>query len=261
MLRKTILLFVLIVSGAGAAEPEAKLETKLDYSVDLPFLEKGNFQYFYGLLKQDEKKEFENLYSDQSETKVEEILNVFLPLDIKNKWDPKDDHFLAVAKISYLLPISLNEIKEERFTAKDYLQKTLPRYEVTQRGENFHVGGSLITPDFDLEVSFLGPDHPYVDLIPLIDKEKLKSGKIKVSFMYQDNFGKVFFFKTAKASNALIIYEAEGDNRTLVTQYISSNVINVPTKDLIRKGMIENISDVVKGSRSEATNSPPPSSH
>lgn len=256
MLNKMILVFALTISSASAAEPEDKLEHKLNYAVDYPFLEKGNFQYFYGLLKQNE-----NLYKEQSETSVEEILKVFIPLDTKKMWDPKDEHFLAVAKISYLLPMSLSEIKEERFTSAEYLQKTLPQYEVTKRGDKFHVGGSFITPDFDLEVNFLHPDDPSTHTIPLIDEKKLKAGKIKVSLMFQDKFGKVIFFKTAKSSNALIIYEDEGPKRTLVTQWILSNVINVPTKDLIRKGMIENLRDVVEGSRSEATNSPPPLSH
>lgn len=248
-----ILLLSITFGGVSAdpTEPQARLEHKLEYTVHSPFLENGNFQYFYGLLKQEKnKKEFENLYKEQSETSVEDILKVFLPLDIKNMWDPKDGNFLAVARVSYVLPISLSDINEERFTDTEYLQQTLPRYEVTKREDHFHVGGSLITPDFDLALSFLSPDHPYVASIPLIDKKKLVMGKIKVSFMYQDNFGKVFFFKTAKSSSALIIYEESAPKQTLVTQYILSNVINVPTKDLIRKGMIENLRDVVKGSRS-----------
>ncbi len=251
MFIRILLLGLLFQASAESSEPEARLEHKLNYTVETPFLEQGNFQYFYGLLKQNkEDKGFTNLYQEQSKTPVEEILKTFLPLDTKNHWDPQDGHFLALARISYLLPVPLEKIDEKRLTDTDYLQKTLPRYEVTKKEGYFHIGGSLITPDFDLRLSFLDPEHPYVDSIPLIDSKKLKAGKIKVAFMHQDNFGKVLIFKTAKASSALIIYEESSPERTLVTQYILSNIINVPAKELIRRGMIDNIQDVVKGSRS-----------
>jgi len=231
---------------ADVAFSESKLERNLNYAVDYPTLEKGDFQYFYALLK-----ESENLFSDQSETPVEELIKTFLPLDTKNLWDPKEGNFLAVAKVSHLLPVNLSQVSEEKLTSVKHFEKTLPRYKVTKKDDDsFHVGGSLITPDFNVTITFLGPDHPYVQMIPLIDREKLKTGKIKVSFMHQDKFGKVLFFRTAKSSSALIIYENVGPKKTLVTQYILSNIINVPTKDLIRKGMIQNLNDVVKGSRS-----------
>lgn len=228
------------------------LEQNLHYSIDYPALDKGNFQYFYSLLRLvDGKSEFENLFKDQSETPVEEILKVFIPLDTKKLWDPKDGNYLAVAKVTHVLPTPLSKIDEKKFTSVEHFKKTLPRYKVSKHGDTFHVGGSLITPDFNLSVNFLTPDHPYVETISLIDRDKLKAGKIKVSFMNQDKFGKVFFIRTAKASNALIIYEDAGPQRTLVTQYILSNLINVPpARDFIRKGMIENLQDVVKGSRS-----------
>lgn len=237
--------------SAFSALPRPSLEHNLHYPLDYPALEKGNFQYFYSLLRlKDDKNEFENLFSDQSNTPVEEILKVFLPLDTQKLWDPKDENYLAVAKVSHILPVNLSKVDESKFTSIEHLKKTLPRYEVTKQGNTFHVGGSLITPDFDMTVTFLNPEHPYVEAIPLIDREKLKSGKIKVSFMHQKKFGRVFFLRTAKASNALIIYEDIGPEKTLVTQYILSNIINVPpTRDVIRKGMIENLKDVVKGSR------------
>lgn len=212
------------------------METKLSYEVDLNYLEQGNFQYYYSLLSGDET----------------EVLEVFLPLDTKDLWDPKDKTFLAVAKFSYLLPLGLGDIDETKFTDKDYLQRTLPRYEVTRQGEGFHVSDTFLTPDFDVTLSFLGPDHPDVSKIPLIDQKKLREGKIKVTFMHQENFGRVLFFKTAKFASAMIIYEEVVPKKTLVTQYILSNIINVPTKEMIRKGMLENLQDVVEGSRSWA---------
>lgn len=232
-------------------EPTAHLEDKLDYVPDTKILEKGDFQYFYSLLDSD----FKNLTSEQSVTLSQDIVKVFLPLDTKKLWDPKEGHYLAVAKFSYILPVVVGSIDEKRFTDTDYLQSTLPRYTVTKHDKFFHVSGSFITPDFHVTVNFLDPEHPYALAIPLIDREKMKSGKLKVSFMHQDNFGRVMFFRTAKMASALILYEEHGKNQTLVTQFILSQVINVPTKDLIRKGMIENLRDVVRGSRSfEITN-------
>lgn len=244
---------MLFLITAYGEEPKASLEHKLDYVIDQKFLEEGNFQYFYSLLQLPnikEPKKFKNLYEEQSETPVGDILKVFMPLDTKKLWNPEDKNYLAVAKVSYLLPTSLKKIDEAEFTDTDYLQRTLPQYKVTKHKDYFHVGGSFITPDFRVKLNFLKPDHPAVAEIFVIDQEKLKAGKIKVTLMHQDKFGKVLFFKTAKASTALIIYEGTGPEQTLVTQYILSNVINVPSKELIRKGMIENLQNVVKGSRS-----------
>jgi hypothetical protein len=50
-------------------------------------------------------------------------------------------------------------------------------------------------------------------------------------------------------ASAMIIYQEHSPDQTLVTQYILSNVINVPTEELIRKGMLENLQNVVQGSR------------
>lgn len=240
-----LILFAFSLEAPARDEPTPHLEHKLNYTIDTKILEKGDFQYFYSLLN----SQFKNLTTDQSETSVEEIVKVFLPLDTKKLWDPKDGHYLAVAKFSYILPISIHAIDEKKFTDTKYLQSTLPRYKVTKYDKYFHVGGPFITPDFNVTVSFLDPEHPYTHAIPMIDRKKMKTDKLKVSFMHQDNFGRVMMFRTAKMASALILYEDHGKNQTLVTQYILSNVINVPTRELIRKGMIENLRDVVGGSR------------
>lgn len=250
-LLKRITLGCLLVLSLSAY-CEGLMEKKLNYELNESVLEKGGFQYFYALLKEVEfagKNEFQNLTPELSRTPEDEILKAFMPLDVKKLWDSKDQHYLAVAKFSFLLPIPLQEIREEVFTSQSYLQSTLPKYKVTKKGDFFHVGGSLITPDFDLMMSFLKPSHPYVEKLPLLNKEILAQGKVKAIFMHQENFGRVIFFKTAKAANALIIYSEYKTQETLVTQYILSNVINVPTKEMIRKGMLENLSDVVDGSR------------
>lgn len=247
------ILFSLSLANLGFCE--GRIEKDLNYQLDLNWLRSGNFQYFYSLLKETEvdgTKIFLNLFEEQSNTPVETILETFLPLDTRKLWDSKEKHFLALAKISYLLPVSLKEIDEEKFTGKDYLQRTLPRYTVKKKGESFHVGGSLITPDFNVRLHFLKPTDPEVDSIPLLERSKLQSGVIKATLMHQDNFGRVFFFKTAKMASALIIYSGLGESETLVTQYILSNIINVPTKEMIRKGMVENIEDMVTGSRAAA---------
>jgi len=249
---KLNLFFILMVSTFQISATEAHIETTLDYNLNIQSLSKGNFQYFYTLLKQlkntDEMK-FQNLHKEMSTTKADDIARIFLPLDTRNLWDPKDENFLAVAKLNYILPISIKSIKEDIFTSREYLQKTLPTYKVTQHKEYFRVGGSFITPGFNVYLSFLKADHPYTSLIKDIDKQKMIEGKMKVSFMHQDNFGRVMFFKTAKMASAMIIYEEIKTNQTLVTQYILSNVINVPTKNLIKEGMIENLQNVVQGSR------------
>jgi hypothetical protein len=250
------LLFVLIVSIThifARSIPEANIETTLNYKLNIQSLSDGNFQYFYTLLKQsktNDKDKFENLHKEMSETKADVIAGIFLPLDTKRLWDPKDDNFLAVSKFNYILPINIKSIKENIFTSREYLQKTLPTYKVTQHKDYFHVGGSFMTPDFNVYLSFLKADHPYTKLMKDVDVAKMRDGKMKVSFMHQDNFGRVMFFRTAKMASAMIIYEQIKSNQTLITQYILSNIINVPTKNLIKKGMIENLQNVVQGSRS-----------
>lgn len=233
-MKKLVAILSLLLSSSGFGA--GRIETSLSYGLDSEWLKQGNYQYFYVLL-------------DESLGSPEEILKTFLPLDTKKLWDPKEGHFLAVAKFSYLLPLSLNDIDENWFTGEDYLQSTLPRYTLAKQGESYHVGGSLITPDFRLQLRFLKPQDPEVAAIPLLDRSQLAAGQMKATLMHQDRFGRVFFFKTAKMASALIIYTEFGEGQTLATQYILSNIINVPTKEMIRKGMVENLDDVVTGSR------------
>lgn len=247
-----IFIFVCPTVFAVQKNPEAILEHKLEYKINYSSLENGNFQYFYALLKQVKTKKkdtFINLGQVNTTVQVSELLETFLPLDAKNLWDPKDNNYLAIAKFHYMLPISIEGISEQYFSSKEYLQKTTPRYKVTQNKDSFHIGGSILTPDFDIRLSFLSPDHQMIKLLKHVDINLMKKGKMKVSFMEQSNFGRVMFFRTAKMASALLIYQEHTPNLTLVTQYILSNVINVPTKSLIRKGMIENLQNVVKGSR------------
>ncbi len=246
------LLLLLLSFGVLAKDNEALLEDKLDYQIKLDSLREGDFQYFYTLLKQVEKDgslHFKNLTAEQSKTKASVIADFFLPLDVENLWEPKEEHYLAVSKFSYLLPISIEKVDEDKFTSKEYLQQTLPQYEVTKIVNGFHVGGSFMTPDFNVSVRFLKADDPKLKIMKQIDPKKMTEGKMKVSFMQQDSFGRVMFFRTAKMASALIIYEYQNANETLVTQYILSNIITVPTKSLIRQGMIENLQNVVIGSR------------
>ncbi len=242
---------------ASTKDPVGFIENKLDYEINYEELKAGNYQYFYCLLKQSNENGrfyFKNLISEQSETKVEEIVKTFLPLDTKKLWSPEDKNYLAVAKFNYILPINIKTINEEKFTGTKYLQSTLPLYKVTKLERHYHIGGSFITPDFNLYLNFINFEHPDANLIEGIDKQKMREGKIKISIMHQDTFGRVMFFRTAKMATAIIVYEEHTSNQTLVTQYILSNIINVPTKSLIRSGMIENLQNVVKGSREAVLN-------
>lgn len=251
-IRVYLIIFLTVISSFAFAAPTPLLEKHLNYVVKKDKLEKGDFQYFYCLLGH----EFENLMPEQTETPVEEILKTFLPLDTKKLWDPKDQNYLALAKFTYILPIAVQSIDEEAFTDTKYLQKTLPKYKVSRQKDGFHVAGSFITPDFHVTVRFLSAEDPLIPTFPMVDKEKIRTGKMKVSLMHQSDFGKVMIFKTAKMASALIIYEDLDTTQTLVTQFILSNVINVPTKNLIRKGMIDNLRDVVEGSRAFISSSP-----
>jgi len=252
-----LITFISLFSSASEDQTQGLIQSKLDYEVDYQELEKGNFQYYYSLLKQsqiNDELKFENLTKDQSQNQAKLIIETFLPLDTKKLWNPKDNNYLAVAKFNYILPLNINVIDEDKFLSTEYLQSTLPRYKVTKHKDYFHVGGSLITPDFDVFVNFLKAEDPINKLVKGINPEKIKSGEMKVSFMHQENFGRVMFFRTAKMASALIIYEKLDSTQTLVTQYILSNVINVPAKSLIRKGMIENLQNVVIGSREAVKN-------
>ena len=232
----TFLLFSLNVIARNEA-PMGIFEHRPDYQIDFQALEKGNYQYFYGLIRPEDGEE------------SKKIAALFQPLDTKKLWDPKDGNHMAVAKFTYLLPTDIKKIDEVKLSNKDFLQKTLPNYKVTKHDNYFHVGGSFMTPDFNVHLTYLNPDHPFTKLIPDINIEKMRLGKMKVLFMHQDSFGRVLMFRTAKMASSMTIYEEHGPDLTLVTQYILSNVINVPTEDLIRKGMIENLQNVVHGSR------------
>lgn len=245
-----LFILVLIPMTVQSRDPSPVLEHDLNYALKTPILEEGNFQYFYTLLRQKTASpDFENLNSDQSVTPVAEILRVFLPLDSEKLWKPEERNFLALARFTFILPMRVESIDEAVFAGTEYLQKTLPRYKVTKTKKGFHVGGSFITPDFDATVSFLTADDPLIPSLTMASAEKMRAGKMKVSFMHQKNFGRVMMFQTAKMANALLIYEELTSSQTLVNQFILSNVINVPTRDLIRRGMIENLTDVVRGSR------------
>ena len=213
------------------------IEQKPDYQIDFQELKKGNFQYFYGLIRPEDGEE------------SKKIAALFRPLDTKKLWDPKDGNHMAVAKFNFLLPIDINKLDKVKLYNKDFLQRTVPNYKVTKHDDYFHVGGSFLTPDFNVYITHLDADHPFTKLIPDIKTEEMRSGKMKVIFMHQDSFGRVMMFRTAKMASAMIIYQEHSPDQTLVTQYILSNVINVPTEELIRKGMLENLQNVVQGSR------------
>jgi hypothetical protein len=248
-----IILFTQLAQAVDKTKkPIALLEKNLDYKLNMPALVEGNFQYFYSLLKQVKGKigiQFRNLSLQQSQEETDRVANTFMPLDTNNSWDIEDKNFLAVAKFSYILPININKVTPTKFSTVKYLQSTLPRYTVSKTKEYYEIGGSMITPSFDAYLDFIGHKHPYTKFIKEINSDKMKNGKMKVSFMYQNNFGRVMLFKTAKMASAMMIYQESGPKHTLVTQYIFSNVINVPLKILIRKGMIENLQNVVSGSR------------
>jgi hypothetical protein len=233
--------FILIMVGtvliysintiASSKEPSGIEIRDLNYQIDLEALKRGEFQYFYSLIKQSEDNknfEFVNISNKQPKVKADIVIKTFLPLDIKNLWDSRENNYLAVAKFNYILPINIKVVDKVKFSSTEYLQSTLPRYKVSQEEDYFHVSGSLITPSFDFTLTFLDPNHPYTKLVKQVDKSKMLNGKMKVSFMFQENFGRVMFFKTAKTSSAMIIYEGLDSTSTLVTQYILSNVINVP---------------------------------
>ena len=251
----TFLLIVFSKSSTAFAKKEKSIgisEQSLDYEINLDDLKSGSFQYFYSLLKPikiSNEYHFENLSKPHTKGQIQHLVHTFLPLDIHGLWDPKENNYLAVAKFNYILPLDISRITEKKFINTDYIQATLPKYKVTKYNDYFHVDGSFLTPDFKVYTKFLKANDKETKLLKDIDREKIKLGQMKVSFMQQDDFGRVMFFKTAKMACAMIIYKALEDNQTLVTQYILSNVINVPTKKLIKKGMIENLKNVVEGSR------------
>lgn len=256
MLRLLLFLHLGIYAISFAKDVEGIKETDLNYELNSKELERGNFQYFYSLLKNTTpgnakgKLIFKNLTHNKTKTPTNEIAKFFFPLDTKNLWNSKEDTYLAVAKFSYLVEIDVTDIDEAKNSSKDYLQKTLPRYEVTKTENGFHVAGSFITPSFELSLKFLNPTNPEIEDIIQVDKTRLKSGEIKICLMHQKNFGRVMLFKTASMASALIIYEKYSDNKTLITQYVMSNILNVPTQSIIRYGMIQNLTDVVNGTKS-----------
>lgn len=252
-MKKLILLLLIITTSAyGESKPDGIREGNVDYKINLKELEKGNFQFFYCLLRQKNTKsnsKFENLDKDGCHTDTKRLTEIFLPLDINKQWDSNDRNYMAIAKFNYILPIDILNFNQQTFTDTNYIQKTIPKYKVTKKEGYFHVGGSVITPSFDVRLKFLEDEDPLLKTLPSIKMDKIKTKRMKVSLMQQSNFGKVMFVETAKMSSALIIYEQLDNNSTLVTQYIFSNVINVPAKFLIRKGMIQNLQDVAYGSR------------
>jgi hypothetical protein len=257
--KKIILIFLLLISLSLFGESSQTVgirETKLNYNINYQALEEGNFQFFYCLLKQKKNKngnEFENLSKEDTNTPTNEIVESFISLDTKGEWDIDDDNYLAVAKFNFILPVNIKSIDENRFTETEYLQNTLPRYKVTKKDGYYHVAGSLLTPNFDLRLFFLNAKHPLTNSLKEIKKDKIKNGSMKVTYIHQTNFGRVMMFRTAKMASVMIIYEKLDENNTMVSQFILSNIINVPTKAMIKKGMIDNLKDVVIGSRQGVT--------
>jgi hypothetical protein len=246
----TAFCIMLVVFDAKSDDqlPVPMLQKELQYDLDLAALKRGDFQYFYSLLKQDHHN-FENLYRDICDTQTDEIVETFLPLDTKKMWNSKEENYLAVAKLNYILPTSIEKISEERINSVQYLQKTMPKNEVTKHDTYYHVDGTFLTPEFHLYLQFLEPQHPILKVIKNVDLQKIQSGKMKVTFQHQDKFGRVMMFKTAKMASAVNIYEHHGPGQTIVTSYILSNIINVPTQNMIKEGMIKNMQHMVRGSR------------
>lgn len=234
------------------ATPVALVEKDLSYKINLSHLAQGNFQYFFSLIKAQEDKSYKNHYAEFVSTNTEDILSVFFPLDTKKLWDISEENHIAVIKMNYILPISLDKLSHEKLKSVDYLQETMPKYEVSKFDEYYKVAGTILTPNFDLHLRFLEIDDPLLENFKdfkEIDQQKIKSGEMKVTYQFQNNFGRVMMFKTAKMASAISIYEQMESDNVLVTQYILSYIINVPTKNMIRSSMIANIQDVVRGSR------------
>jgi hypothetical protein len=252
----TSLLFALnsIAMSTPTSTPVALVEKDLFYDIKLNHLEEGNFQYFFSLIHPTEDLSYKNLYDSFVTTKTSKILEVFFPLDTKKLWDIKEKNHLAVVKMNYTLPVNIHELSEDKLKSIDYLQQTMPKNKIIKIDNHYHVEGTLLTPEFDLYIDFYNSDHPLFEKFNEIDQKKIKAKKMKVSFQFQDNFGRVMMFKTAKMASAVSIYEEIKPNLVLVTQYILSNIINVPTERMIRNSMIANIQDVVRGTRSSVKN-------
>ena len=226
-LNKTILFYVIILfinTNVFANEtPTPLTEKSLEYKINKNFLQKGHFQYFFGLFKQDfsdgdpQVKYFKNLMESECKTKTQDILTTFLPLDIKNLWADEDENYLAVAKMSYILPIRIDKVDEKKINTERYLQQTMPNYKVQKHKNLYHVNGSLLTPEFNLSLKFLSYNHPHLKLLKDVDPEKIKEGKMKVSIQFQDQFGKVMMVDTAKMASAVTIYQEFEKGETLVT--------------------------------------------
>jgi hypothetical protein len=245
---------ILLLFITTFAHSESKLiEKELNYQVKTEILKKGGFQYFYALLEQrtkNKKLTFINIHDKKAKDDPNDLAEYFLALDTKKMWDPKDKNKLAIVKLNFILPIPINKVTKENFTNINYIRNTIPGYKVIDKGDHFYVGGSWITPGFDVYLKYLAWDHPYTLLIDKISRTKMKNGLMKVTFQHQDQFERVMFFQTAKMASSMSLYQYLNEKETLVTQFIMSNVINVPSRRLIRTEMIKNIQNMVLGSRS-----------
>lgn len=247
-----LLIFFILAVSVDSFSKESR-ERILNYKLKKDFLKKGGFQYFYALLKKEKptkNSSFINIQDSNCKTPADEIIKTFLPLDLNKKWNPKEDNYLAVIKLNYILPTSIKNITKERITSVEYIQKTIPRYKVTAYPDYYHVASSFFTPEFRVYLRFLKDNDLDIKSLPIISINKVKNGTMKVTHQYQDNFGRVMFFKTAKAANTISIYEKLNEKETLVSQFILSNIINVPSKLLVKREMIKNISQLVNSSRS-----------
>lgn len=233
--------------------PTPIFQNQLKYKLDYKALENGNFQYFYSLLKQVDNN-FKNLYNENCLSNTSEIVETFLPLDTKKLWNAEDGNYLAVLKLNYILPTNIKNITEEKINNQIYLQQTMPQNKVIKNDDHYFISGTLLTPDFKLYLKFLASQSPVLKTFKSVDIQKIENGTMKVSFQHQDNFGRVMFFQTAKMASAVNIYEEYNQNETIVTAYIIGNIINVPTHQMIRESMIENMQYMVRGSRMATQN-------
>ena len=170
-------------------------------------------------------------------------------MDTKKQWNPEDQNFLAVAKFDYIIPLPLKMLTKKKLLSLAHIQKTLTSYDVEANEGGFQVTGTFLTPSFYVKMKYIDNRHEEIKLLSQKEKVDLEKARLKALIMYQSKFGRVMFFRTAKMATALVKYKSLTKSETLVTQYILSNIINVPAKSMIKKGMLENIKNVVIGSR------------
>ncbi len=266
---KFVVLFISLFSLQGFSQPSSVQSREMDsiyYQLDESFLRKGNFQYYFDVIKQDKEDDIvEMALNTERDYSASQLLEILSPLTEKTLQgeETEEKMFIAVLRMDYIIPSQFGPKQLNVLNELKYVESTLPGYEVEKKSNFFFIESTRKSPEMKFIINHLKETDDAVLYFQEMDS-MLSNLKTKAATFHRNyDFGKLRgLFKTAQAAGTVTLYRQLSDQETLATQYIvsfnypiktpfglGSKSLNEVINEKIKGGMLENLQGVVDGSR------------